>query len=721
MKIVRRIGFLTLLCACATQSTVPTPDQPAAPAAKPEDQMARAVEVPHTRREDIVETIHGIEVLDPYRWLENADEDEVQQWMVAQDDVARGYLEGLNGQDGLRKRLTELTYIDAVSPPWRRGNRFFYGRSHADKEKGVTYFRIGRDGEERVLLDPNTMSDDGSISLHGTMPSPDGKLVAYRLSKNNADDATMYILDVDKGKDLEDVLTGVRYGYASWSADGRGFVYTWVPDDVPRDELLGHARVRWHKVGTPQEKDPTIIDPSGDPATFVGAGITQDGHWLMYSKSRSSKGERYFRDLRRGKKLKGPLTPLATGFTARYGVDAYKDKFYVTTDEGAPNRRVFKVDPKKPQREHWKEIVPTGKDQLLGAYVVGGHLVLNYMRNAYTTMQVHDLDGKLLRKVDVPGLGVISGMMGQEDDDQAYFSFSSYTQQPTIFETLMSSGKTALWETIEYPVDTSKFEAEQVWYESKDGTKVSMFVVKPKGAKLDGDNPVLLYGYGGFNNAQTPSFSTRAAVWVEHGGIYAVANLRGGGEYGEPWHAAGMRENKQNVFDDFIAAAEFLIGEGYTSPERLAIMGGSNGGLLVGAAMVQRPELFRAVVCQVPLLDMVRYTKFGSGSTWIPEYGDPDKAGDFAFIHKYSPYHHVKDKTAYPALLMLSADSDDRVDPMHARKFTAAIQAASTSGRPAILRIERNAGHGGADMRKTSVEKRADTMAFLFDQLGMEP
>jgi prolyl oligopeptidase len=382
--------------------------------------------------------------------------------------------------------------------------------------------------------------------------------------------------------------------------------------------------------------------------------------------------------------------------------------------------RVFAVDPAKPQRERWQEIVPESEDRLLGAYVVGGHLVLNYMHNAYTTMQVHDLAGKFLREVDAPGLGVIGGMMGREDDDKAYFAFSSYTQQPTIYETSMASGQTSLWETIRYPIDTTKIDAEQVWYTSKDGTRVSMFVVKPKGAQLDGSHPLLLYGYGGFSNSMTPNFSTRIAAWVERGGIYALPNLRGGGEYGEPWHEAGMRERKQNVFDDFIAAAEFLIEKRYTSPKRLAISGGSNGGLLVGAAMVQRPDLFRAVVCSVPLLDMIRYTKFGSGSTWIPEYGDPDVAEDFAFLEKYSPYHHVKEGVAYPALLMLSADSDDRVDPMHARKFVAAIQHASTSGHPAILRIEKNAGHGGADMRKADVEEDADTYAFLMEELGME-
>jgi prolyl oligopeptidase len=710
--------LLSLSAACASQNPPVTDSdhpQAAVPASEPE------LRVPDTRRDDVVDTLHGVAVVDPYRWLEDVERDEVKGWMDAQDDVARQWLAARPMRAGLAKRFTELTYIDTVSPPYRRGDRFFYGRSHADKEKGISYYRVGVDGEEKVLLDPNTMSDDGSISVQGVSPSPDGRLVAYKVSRNNADESTMFVRDVDTGKDLEDVIEGVRYGWASWTADGKGFVYTWVPKDAPRQELVAHARVRYHAIGSDPKDDPVVVDPTGDAATFLGAWISQDGHWMFVSKSRSSRNELYFRDLRGKKTLaKGKLVPLATGFAATYGVDTFKDDFFVTTDEGAPRMHVFAVDPARPQRARWKEIVPEGKDQLMGAYVVGGHLVLDYMRNAYTTTHVHDLKGKFLRQIETPALGSTSGMMGREDDDKAYFSFSSYAHKPTIYETSMASGETSVWETIEYPVDTSRIEAEQVWYQSKDGTKVSMFVVKPKGVELDGSHPVLLYGYGGFSSSTTPSFSTRIANWVEHGGIYALPNLRGGGEYGEPWHEAGMRERKQNVFDDFIAAAEFLIEKGYTSPERLAISGGSNGGLLVGAAMVQRPDLFRAVVCAVPLLDMVRYTKFGSGSTWIPEYGDPDVAEDFAFLHAYSPYHHVKQGVKYPALLMLSADSDDRVDPMHARKFVAAIQHASSSGHPAILRIEKNAGHGGADMRKADVEEDADTFAFLMDQLGME-
>ena len=726
-----------LVVACATtqsDSTPPADDSSDAQAEAP----AGAFAYPATRTEDIVDKVHGTRVPDPYRWLEDVESDEVQTWMKAQNDFARGHLDALAQRDTLRKRLEELSYIDSISPPSHRGKRYFYTRRHADKEKTIYYVREGEKGEEQVLIDPNQLSDDGSVSVHGIFPSWNGKLLAYKLSENNADAATMYLRNLETGEEQKlDTIEGAKYASASWTPDSKGFYYTWLPTDPKIDpsDLPGKAEVRFHRIGKDPSKDKVVHPATGDSTRFIGGGVSKDGRWLLVTQSKGwSASAIYFKDLKSKKpgkndsptvanaakqSLESGFTPLIVSDDHVYRAYAWKGKFYVYTNEGAPKYRVFEVNPKKPERENWKELIAESDATLDGMQIVGGRLVLSYSRNAYDEIEVHDLKGKLIRKVELPGLGSASGFLGLPDEDDAYFYYSSFTEVPQIFKTSVKSGKTELWEKVDIPVDTSNFVAEQVWYPSKDGTKVSMFVLRNKDTKLDGTNPTLLYGYGGFNVSMSPGFSSRAVVWLENGGIYAIANLRGGGEYGEEWHRAGMLENKQNVFDDFAGAAEFLIKEKYTSSEKLAIMGGSNGGLLVGAAMTQRPDLYRAVVCAVPLLDMVRYHLFGSGRTWIAEYGTAEDPKQFEFIHAYSPYHHIEKGTAYPALLMLAADSDDRVDPMHARKFTAYVQAASTSDRPALLRIEENAGHGGADMIRKGVEKNVDTFSFLREQLGM--
>ncbi len=676
---------------------------------------------PETRREPLVETLHGTKVADPYRWLENAADPEVGAWMKAQHQLARRQLDQLPGREALEQRLIELTYIDSVSPPTRRGDKYFYSRSHADKEKAIFYFKRGKAGKEEVLIDPNLLSDDGSISVHGLSASESGRYVAYKLSENNADAATIYVKDLKTMKDSSiDVIDGAKYAWPAWTPDDKGFYYVRLPTDpaIPPAELPGHAELRYHRLGTKAESDAIVFPALGDPTKFLGAGVTEDGHFLLLYKSQGPNTEVHFMDLRTKKGRAAGFQPLATGFTAQYGVDEYRDRFYVTTNEGAPRRRVLEVDPAHPEREHWREIIPQPDRAVLeGAYVVGGHLVTDLMVDAHSQIEIRDLEGKLVRRVELPGLGATSGVIGRPDDDDAYFYYTSFAQPPMIYETSIASGRTKLWAKIEFPIDTRKIAESQVWYTSKDGTKISMFLVHREGLELDGSHPTLLTGYGGFNASMTPGFSASAAMWVERGGVWAMPNLRGGGEYGESWHEAGMLGNKQNVFDDFIAAASYLIDEGYTKPRKLAIYGGSNGGLLVGAVMTQRPELFGAVVCAVPLLDMVRYHKFGSGKTWIPEYGDPDKAEHFSFLYAYSPYHRVKEGEHYPAMLMLSADSDDRVDPMHARKLTAAIQAASASGEPAIMRIEEKAGHGGAGTRKKSVAQQVDMYSFLLAEL----
>ncbi|MBZ5716019.1 prolyl oligopeptidase family serine peptidase [Nannocystis pusilla] len=666
---------------------------------------------PATRRQDLVETIHDTPVADPYRWLEAESDPEVKAWMAAQDTYARERLAALPRRDAIADRLGELLDIDAVSAPYHRGGVYFYTRRHKGVQKPIYYIRRGEQGREEVLLDPNKLSPDGSVAVHGIFPDFAGRLVAYKLSRNNADASTLYLRDLETGRDLADVIEGARYASPAWTPDGRGFYYVWLPTDpsIPPSELPGRAEVRFHRVGEPVSEDSIVAPATGDPSRFVGVSLSRDGRWLfLHHQHGWTSSDVYLRDLHAGD---GEWKPLVVGRRAIYDVTAWRDRFYVHTNDGAPRYRVFEVDPNNPARDDWKLLVPETDATLEGLQIVGERLVLAYLRDAHSAIVVRRLDGGFVRELELPGLGSASGLVGNPDEDRAYYSFSSFTEPSQIFETSVATGATRLWQRIDLPVDTSRFVVEQLRYPSKDGTPISMFVVRRRDLPLSADAPALLTGYGGFSVSMTPAFSARAVVWLEHGGVFAVPNLRGGGEYGEDWHRAGMREHKQNVFDDFAAAAQALVERGYTRHERLAILGGSNGGLLVGATMVQHPGLARAVACAVPLLDMVRYTQFGAGKTWIPEYGDPEDPRDFAYIYPYSPYHHVADDTRYPALLMLAADSDDRVDPMHARKFTAQIQHASR--RPAWLRIESNAGHGGADLLHQTIAREADTLAFL--------
>ncbi|WP_428264412.1 prolyl oligopeptidase family serine peptidase [Haliangium sp.] len=681
---------------------------------------------PETPRDDVTDELHGTVVADPYRWLEDAGDARVQAWMEAQDQLARRYLGALPERNRLAARLRELSYYDAVSAPRKRGERYFYTRRHADKEKAVLYWKNGADGEERVLIDPNTLSEDGSISLGSWSPSEDGAKLAYNLSENAADEATLYVMDVDSGKTSQtDVIAGAKYAWASWTPDGKGFYYTRLPvdPDIPVAELPGHAHVRYHRLGTDPGADPIVYPATGNPRTFVGAAVSRDGRWLILSVQHGwNATDVYFKDLsERRRSRRGDhhgFTPLVTGVPATFQVWPWDDTFYVLTNHEADRYRVLAVDPDRPSMRRWKEIVPQSQAVIESFAVVGGHLVLTYLDNAHSRLEVRALDGTPVRQVELPGVGSVSNMIGNEDEDEAYYVFTSYTEPPQIYRTSVTSGDSELWSAIELPFDASRFAVDQVWYPSHDGTQISMFLIRPADAEPDGGNPTILYGYGGFNVTLTPAFSVNIAAWVERGGIYAIPNLRGGGEYGEAWHEAGMLLAKQNVFDDFLAAAEYLEHAGWTRPERLAISGGSNGGLLVGAAMTQAPARFAAVVCSVPLLDMVRYHLFGSGKTWIPEYGSAEDPAQFAALYAYSPYHRVAEGTSYPALLMLSADSDDRVDPMHARKFTAAVQWANVGDAPMLLRIERNAGHGGADLVRQQVERSADTLAFLHQLLG---
>jgi prolyl oligopeptidase len=712
---------------CAGQ-TPPAASQPASTPPPPPASVSAAAPAaaglayPPARRADVVDDLHGFRVPDPYRWLEDGASDEVKQWTHAEDALARAYLSKLPGREEFAARLKELFYVESAGTPTHHGKRWFYPKRDAGKEKFTVYWREGKDGPDRVLLDPNAWSADGSVSLGVWSVSWDGNTVAYAVKANNSDEATLYVMDVATGKKSDvDVIEGAKYAFPSWTASGDAFYYTWLPPaaSVPTADRPGYAEVRLHKLGTHPDKDKVVRGKTGDPRTFLGAELSKDGRWLVLTTEHGwTRTDVEFMDLHAPKPA---WQPLAVGQDARYGLDVDRGHFFVRTNEGAPKYRVFKVDPARPERAAWLEIVPERADATLeGSGVVGHALSLVYLKDVVTQLELRDDKGSLIRNVDLPGLGSSGGLSGEVDDDLAYYSFQSFTYPTEIEETSVKTGKTATFYRLKVPVDPSKYAVDQLFATSKDGTRVPFFVVHAKDLVKNGNTPTVLYGYGGFQVAQTPSFASSIYPWLEKGGIWVVANLRGGSEYGEAWHRQGMRHEKQHVFDDFFAVAEELVRQGFTRPRKLAAMGGSNGGLLVGAAVTQRPDLFGVALCGVPLLDMLRYHLFGSGKTWIEEYGSADDPEDFKALYAYSPYHHVAPpdrRTKYPALLLLSADSDDRVDPMHARKFAAAMQWSSGGGAPVLLRVEKHSGHGGSDLVRASIEKLADEYAFALEQM----
>jgi prolyl oligopeptidase len=712
---------LTLLaCGGGTPPSSPPAAEPTRSATP-----SAGLDYPATRRDDVVDRIHGVAVADPYRWLEDEKKPEVKEWMAAQQRTSRAFLDKLPRRQRLSARIAELSYFDAPGVPMERDGRLFWLRKHKDKEKGVLYWKQGEKGADKVLLDPNTWSKDGSTSLGDWKPSPDGRHVAFQRKVNNSDEAVLHVIDVASGTELPDTIAGAKYADVEWTPDGKGFYYTWVPpvsDKVPVSDRPGFAELRHHRLGSDPARDVVARPATGNPQAFLGGVVSDDGRWLvaivqhgwnstdLYIQDRTSKRPQW--------------KTMVEGVDALFAIEAGGDRFYVLSNDGAPRFRVLSVDPRRPERKQWKEIVAESDATIEGMEVAGKHLVLSYLRNAASEVAVHRTDGKLAHKLEVPPLGKVSGVSGTFEEDAAYFEYQSFAERSIVFEVSVAKGTVEQWAKVALPVDAAQIQTEQVRYRSKDGTEITMFLVHKKGATRNGANPTILFGYGGFSHPMLPepvagSWQWPWAVWIELGGVLAIPNLRGGNELGEEWHEAGMLLKKQNVFDDYLAAARYLIAEKWTSPAHLAAMGRSNGGLLVGAAMTQAPELFKAVVCGVPLVDMVRYHLFGSGKTWIPEYGSAEDATQFKALYAYSPYHKVKQGVAYPALLVLSTDSDDRVDPNHARKFTAAVQHASSSGAPALLRIEKQAGHSGADMVKQTVESGTDAFAFLAQQLGI--
>ncbi len=741
LQLAALIGLLALLLEPSTKTPVtaalipnPTnaaPIQPAAPAAPaPPPMPTLPLKYPATRTVDASDTYFGVKVEDPYRWLEDGKSPEVKTWLDDENKLTRSYLDALPGRAALEKRYSQLLRIDTISAPGRAGDRYFYMKRKADQEKAILYWRSATDPNdpEHVLIDPNQWIGTNNAALGSTSTTLDGKLLAYSLKPNNADEATLYVKDIGTGQELPgEVIDGAKYAEPSWLPDNSGFVYTWLPPADPAhvSDRPGLAVVKFHKLGTDPKTDPVIHDKTGDPTKFIGAYVSRDGKWIFFSQQNGwDKNDLYYQPLngQPTAAIAHKWKPIVVGQPFLYSLSPWLDQGYILTNENATRFRLFKVALANPARANWKEIVPESpKAVLQGASIIGNHLVLDRLEDVLSKTDICDLDGKLVRHLDLPGVGSLAELEGEPDHDDIFFGFENFTEPLKIYQTSVTDPSQKLWAEIKFPVDPSPYTVEQKWFASKDGTQIPMFVVHRKDIVMDGHTPFMIYGYGGFSVSQTPFFAAGWYPFLEAGGGYAVVNLRGGGEFGEKWHQDGMLLKKQHVFDDCIAAAEFLIQQGYTSPQHLAVRGGSNGGLLVGAVITQRPDLFRAAVCEVPLLDMIRYPLFGSGKTWEPEYGSPDNEVQFKALYAYSPYHHVVPGTKYPALLMCTAANDDRVDPMHARKFVAKMQADNADDNPILLRLESQSGHGGGDQVKKTIEMGTDIWGFLIHELGATP
>ncbi|HZH32018.1 MAG TPA: prolyl oligopeptidase family serine peptidase [Pyrinomonadaceae bacterium] len=676
---------------------------------------------PQTRAEPLVETLHGVKVADPYRWLEQGEAREVRDWTDAQNAHTRRALDSFAGRDAINRRLSQLLSIGTLSAPDPHRGRYFYTRREGQQNQPVLYVREGAAGADRVLLDPNALSPDGTIALDWWYESHDGKRLAYGLSESGSEQSTLYVLDVDTGRNLKDKIPYTRAASLAWLPGGDGFYYTRfpAPGSVPKGEENYHRRVFLHRLGDDPAKDAEVFRREEKPTEWPGVGLSRDGRWLTISVSRGpGKNDLYLRDLR---DEAGELVALAEGKDANYSARVVNNRLYILTTEGAANGQIFQTAAANPKRAAWRPFVPEAQDVRINSFtVLGQQILVQGLSRAASRIRAYTREGEFLRDVKLPVLGTASASNGEEDGGEAFFSFASYALPPTVYRYDARTGALDEWARVAAPtVDAKAIEVKQVFYPSKDGTNISMFVVHRKGLKYDGRNPALLYGYGGFNVSQTPGFNRGLNLWLERGGVYAVANLRGGGEYGEGWHKRGMLGLKQNVFDDFIAAAEYLVERKIASGNRLAIQGGSNGGLLVAAAITQRPELFRAVVCAVPLTDMLRYQRFLIARLWIPEYGTAEDPRHFAYLRAYSPYHRVVAGTKYPATLITTAESDSRVDPLHARKFAAVLQAANASAHPILLRVETKAGHGAGKPLTKQIAEATDVWSFLFWQLGV--
>ena len=673
---------------------------------------------PPTRRDDLVESLHGEAIPDPYRWLEDGGSAETRAWTAAQNALTAEWLAAGPGRALIRDRLAELLAIGSLGAPTPARGRCFYQRRDAGQDQPVLYVREGADGPDRVLLDPNRLNPRGTTALDWYHPSPDGHLLAYGTSEDGSEDSVLQVLDVATGAPLAERIPRTRAADLAWLPDGSGFYYTRYPRPgaVPEDEASYHRAVYFHRLGDDPAGDGLVFHPEAREH-WPGVALSPEGRWLLVSVARTfDQTDLYLAD-REGD---GVLRPVIRGRAASFEGHLAHGRLYIRSNLDAPNYRLFLADPADPRPEAWREIVATRPDAVLeGVQVTRERLALSYLERATSRLRLAGLEGEAPAEVALPAPGSLFGWGAEPDGDELYFGFHSYTVPPSVYRVALPSGRATLWHRVQAAFDPAAFAVQQVTYPSRDGTPVSMFVVHRQGLPRDGSAPAYLTGYGGFNISMTPSFSRSLLGWLEQGGVVAVPNLRGGGEYGEAWHQAGMLGTKQHTFDDFIAAAEYLVREGYTVPGRLAAAGGSNGGLLMGAVLTQRPDLFRAVVIQVPLLDMLRYHRFLIARLWIPEYGCAEDPEQFHWLRAYSPYHHVEDGTAYPAVLLATAESDTRVDPLHARKMAARLQAATASEAPVLLRLETQAGHGAGKPVSKVLEELVDTWSFVSAALGI--
>ncbi len=675
---------------------------------------------PATRKVDSSDNYYGTVVADPYRWLEDDNSPETKAWVQEQNKVTFAYLEGIPFRNQIRNRLKEVWNYARYGAPFKEGSYYYFFKNNGLQNQSVWYRQKDLNGKAEVFMDPNKLSTDGTVSLGSIGFNKKGSLLAYAIQRAGSDWQEGYVMDVTNNRLLTDSLKWLKFTGFSWKGD-EGFYYSRYPAPKQGENLKGknlNQAVYFHKLGTPQEQDVLVYEDKAHPQRFANVELTEDERFLILNTSEGTSGsEIWVKDLKNNQK---DFTLLIPGFETEAAVaDNAGDQILVLTNADAPNYKVVLIDPKNPSKEAWKTIITEQKDVLQNVTTAGGFLFASYLKDASTKVHQYTYDGKKVREIGLPGIGTAGGFSAKKEDKELFYTFTSYNYPTTIFKYDITSGKSTLYRKSEAKFNPDDFEVKQVFFNSKDGTRVPIFITHKKGLQLNGQNPVMMYGYGGFNITETPAFNVSSLFFVEQGGVYVNVVLRGGSEYGEAWHKAGMLDKKQNVFDDFIGAAEWLIQNKYTNPSKLAISGGSNGGLLVGAVMTQRPDLFKVAIPQVGVLDMLRYHKFTIGYAWAVEYGSSDVPEQFNYLYKYSPLHNLKKGVAYPATLITTADHDDRVVPAHSFKFAAALQEANGGPNPTLIRIETNAGHGGGMPTGKRIEVLTDVWGFTMYNLGM--
>jgi len=678
---------------------------------------------PPAKTVDVVDDYHGTKVADPYRWMEEEGTPDLVKWIDSENVLTENYLQGVPGREKLGERISELWNYARSSVPAHYGSRYFFTKNDGLQNQSVYYMQEGLGAKPTLILDPNLLSSDGTVAVSFTDYNHDGTLLAYGLSKSGSDWEEIMIRDLNTGKDFPESLKRCKFASAAWPHSNKGFYYNRYPEEgsVPKADENFYNKLYWHALGTPQSEDRLVFEPPDAKELATSPSITDDGRYLLLYlwKGTDPNNRIYYRPVESDSPFVRVLDKMDAQYTVLWNDGSL---FYVQTDLDAPRGRIVAIDFTRPEQKNWKELIPQGKDVIASASVIDRRIIISYLHDAHHELKIYSLDGTFIRPVDLPALGSVGGISGRPEDKEMFFAFTSFVYPTTLYRyDLEKNELSTYWEpTIAF--DRSGFETHQVMYPSKDGTTIPMFLVYKKGLKQDGTNPTLVLGYGGFDISMTPSFLPWRLVWLERGGIFAVANIRGGGEYGEEWHKAGTLDRKQNVFDDFVAGCRWLVDNKYTSTSRLAIIGGSNGGLLVSACALQHPDLFGAVICEVPVTDMLRYQKFTVGKFWVSDYGNAEEsAKDFGFLYAYSPLHNVKKGVAYPPMLITTADHDDRVVPAHAMKFAATLQANDAGVHPILLRVETKAGHGGGKPISKQIEELRDILTFLTKTLGLNP